>query len=268
MAAVQLPGSIALVTGASGGLGQAIARALHGRGARLALTARRDQVLDELRAELGGGVRALPADLSDARGAAELAERAGAVDVLVANAALPASGRYDDFSPEEMDRALDVNLRAPMQLALALAPGMAERGRGHLVFVSSMSGKVASAGGSVYSAGKFGLRGFAGGLREDLRDSGVGVTVVFPGFIRESGMFAESGAKLPPGLGTNSAEEVGAAVVRGIEKQRAEVDVAPLPVRLGAYAAALAPGLAARVQRRLGAVELAERMAEGQRHKR
>ena len=85
----------------------------------------------------------------------------------MANAALPASGRVEDFDPEQIDRALDVNLRAPIQLTRALLPGMFERGRGHVVLVSSLSGKAASARSSIYSATKFGLRGFASGLRED-----------------------------------------------------------------------------------------------------
>jgi short-subunit dehydrogenase len=265
---MDLDGRTALVTGASGGLGRAIARALHARGARLVVTARREDVLNDLATELGDGVRTLPADLSDAGSAALLAEQAGELDVLVLNAALPASGRYDDFSTEELDRAIDVNLRAPLQLARAIAPAMERRGHGHLVFVSSLSGKLASAGGSVYSATKFGLRGFAAGLREDLRDGGVGVTTVFPGFIRDEGMFADAQVKLPPGVGTATAREVGEAVVIGIEKDRGEIDVAPLPMRAGAKFASLAPELSARLQRRFGAAEIAERMAEGQKEKR
>lgn len=265
---MQLARTNALVTGASGGLGRAIARALHARGATVALSARREDALEELRAELGGDTSVLPADLADADAAARLADAAGPVGVLVANAALPASGTYDDFTPEQIDRAIDVNLRAPIQLARALAPAMAERGEGHIVFVSSLSGKVASAGGSIYSATKFGLRGFASGLREDLHGTGVGVTTVFPGFIRDEGMFADAGAKLPPGVGTNTAGEVGDAVVRGIERNRAEIDVAPLTLRVGMVAAALAPELSARVQRRLGGDKVAEQLAEAQRDKR
>ncbi len=265
---MELRGKRTLVTGATGGLGSAIARALHARGAELVLTGRREEVLEELRAELGDGVRTLPFDLAGAASAAGLAEQAGEVDVLVANAALPGSGRYDDFSADEMDRAIDVNLRAPMQLARALGPEMERRGGGHIVFVSSLAGKFASPGGSVYSATKFGVRGFAGGLREDLHGSGVGVTVVFPGFIRDEGMFADADVKLPPGVGTSTAAEVGQGVVRGIEKNRGEVDVAPLPMRAGAWFGAVAPGLSARVQRRLGAGDIADRMAEGQRDKR
>ena len=178
--------------------------------------------------ELGGRPELLLADLSDPADVRALAERAGEVDVLVANAGLPASGPIDDFSPEEIDRALDVNLRAPIQLTRALMPAMVARGSGHVVFVSSLSGKVASAGSSIYSATKFGLRGFAAGLREDVRHRGVGVTVVFPSFVSGEGMFAETGVKLRRGVGTRSPEQVAAAVLRGIETGKPEIDVAPL----------------------------------------
>ena len=255
-----------LLTGATGGIGQAIARALDERGARLLLTARRAEQLEQLAAALGGRSEVLPADLTYDPGA--LAEQAGAVDVLVANAALPASGPIDGFSPEQIDRALDVNLRAPIQLTRALLPGMVERGTGHVVFVSSLSGKVASVGSSLYSATKFGLRGFAAGLREDLHGSGVGVTVVFPGFISDAGMLADSGARLPRWVRTRKPDQVAQGVVRGIEQGRAEIDVAPLSLRAGVLAGSLAPATFARVQRRLGSAKLSEAIAEGQRPKR
>ena len=263
-----IAGRTVLLTGASGGIGAAIARELHDRGARLVVSGRQEDALDELRGRLGERVEVAVCDLSRPEAARELAERAGAVDVLVANAALPASGRLDSFTPEQIDRSLAVNLAAPMQLARALAPAMVERGAGHLVFVSSFSGKVATAGSSVYSATKFGLRGFAAGLREDLRTAGVGVTTVFPGFISEAGMFADAGVELPPGVSLRSPEQVGRAVVRGIERNRAEVDVAPLPLRAGAWMAGAAPALVAAVNRRLGSERVAARLAEAQRDKR
>lgn len=265
---MQLGGQTALVTGATGGIGAAIARALHARGARVLLSGRRGDVLDELQASLGDRAEALPADLAERDGPARLAETAGPVDVLVANAALPASGRLEEFEPEEIDRALDVNLRAPVQLARAVLPGMLERRHGHLVFVSSLSGKAASPRSGIYSATKFGLRGFAAGVREDVEPLGLGVTVVFPGFVSGAGLFAEAGVKLPPWVGTRTPEQVAAAVVRGIEDERAEVDVAPLGLRLGTRLAALAPVTVARVQRRLGAERIADALARGQRHKR
>ena len=257
-----------LLTGASGGIGEAIARAVHERGARLLISGRRADRLEGIAAGLGTGVDVLAADLAERTAVAELAQRAGAVDVLIANAALPASGPIDDFSAEEIDRALDVNLRAPVQLARALLPGMVARGGGHVVFVSSLSGKVASVGSSVYSATKFGLRGFASGLREDLHGSGVGVTVVYPGFVSDAGMFAEAGVSLPKGVGTRSPEQVAAAVVAGIERDKAEIDVAPLSLRAGTYLSSLAPITAARLQRRLGSAQLAHAIAKGQKPKR
>ena len=265
---VQLQGSTVLLTGATGGIGRAIAHALDARGARMLLSGTRVDVLDRLSGSLGGPAEALPADLTDAGEARELAERAGWVDVLVANAGLPASGPLDDFTAEELDRALDVNLRAPIQLTRALLPQMVERGRGHLVFVSSLAGKVASVGSSVYSATKFGLRGFAAGLREDLHGSGVGVTVVFPGFIGDAGMFADAGVALPSWVGTRTPGHVAEAVVRAIEHGPAELDVAPPALRAGALLAAVAPVTSARLQRRLGSARLSAAIAEGQRPKR
>jgi uncharacterized protein len=265
---MQLDGSTALLTGATGGIGRATARALHAGGARVLLSGRRVVQLEELRAELGDRAESLPADLTERPTVQQLAERAGSVDLLVANAGLPASGRIDDFTPDEIDRALDVNLRAPIQLTRALLPGMLERGHGHVVLVSSLSGKVASVRSALYSATKFGLRGFASGLREDLHGSGVGVSVVYPGFVSEAGMFADSGAKLPRWVGTVSPEQVAEAVVQAVERGRAEVDVAPLSLRAGALAGSLAPVTVARVQRRLGSARVAGAVAKGQRPKR
>jgi len=263
---VNLGGRTVLLTGASGGLGGAIARGLARRGARLVLSGRRAEVLEPLAAELGG--RVVACDLSDRAAVAGLVDAAGPVDALVANAGIPGSGRIETFTVEEIDRALDVNLRAPMILARLLCEGMVERGGGQIVFVSSLSGKAGAAGSSIYAATKFGLRGFAQSLREDLRPQGVGVSTVFPGFIRDAGMFHDSGARLPGYVGTKTPEDVAAAVVSAIERDRSEVDVAPLPMRLGATFAGFAPEVAARVQRALGAGDLATQFEDGQRDKR
>jgi uncharacterized protein len=263
---VNLAGRTVLLTGATGGIGHAIARACAARGAQLVLTGRRAEVLEPLATELSA--RAVACDLSRSEEVARLLGEVGNADVLIANAALPASGLLSSFSVEEVDAALAVNLRAPMVLAHGLAAGMTARGHGHIVFISSISGKTASIGGSVYSATKFGLRGFALGLREDLRGTGVGVSTVFPGFISDAGMFHEAEVKLPGYVATRTPEQVASGVVRAIERDRSEVDVAPLAVRLGAAVAGLAPELSGRLQRRLGSDEIAAAMAEGQRNKR
>jgi uncharacterized protein len=253
----------ALVTGASGGLGQAIARALAARGAEVILTGRRTEVLEPLARELGA--RVIAGDLARRDEVGRLVEQAGRVDLLVANAGVPAGGLLVDLTQEQIDRMLEINLRAPIALARALAPAMVDRGRGHMVFISSLQGKAATPDSSVYCAAKFGLRGFALALREDLRRDGVGVSVVLPGFIREAGMFAESGATLPPGVGTRSPEQVAEAVISAIERDRAEVEVAPLPLRLGTAVASVAPAFSAAVSRRLGSDRIAARIVAGQR---
>ena len=265
---MEIGGRRALLTGASGGIGDAIAWALHARGATVLLSGRRGVVLESLAGELRERVETLPADLSTSDGVEALIAAASGVDILVANAALPGSGRLDDFSSEEIDRTIDVNLRAPVQLARGLAPGMVERGSGQLVFISSMSGKIAAGGGSIYSATKFGLRGFAAALRDELRGSGVGVSLISPGFVSEAGLFADTGIKLPPYVRTRSPRQVADAVIRGIERDRGEIDVAPFAMRATAWLAGIAPGAVASAGRRLGSAEMADQLAERQRVKR
>ncbi len=255
-----------VITGATGGIGHAIARGFRARGARLTLTGRRREVLEPLAAELSA--RALACDLADRASVARLAEDVTDADVLIANAALPASGELTELTQDQIDRMIEVNLRAPIALARALVPAMIARRGGHLVFVSSLAGKATSPASSVYSATKFGLRGFALGLREDLRPHGVGVSVVLPGFVRDAGMFADAKISLPRGVGTRSPEDVAAAVIGAIERNRAEVDVAPLGLRLGASFAAVAPATAASVSRRLGSNDVATDLAAGQTDKR
>jgi short-subunit dehydrogenase len=270
---MQIAGNRILLTGATGGLGRAIATALAERGGSVVLSSRKPEELRTLAESLpGGGHSTLVTDLAGTGAAERLAAEAtaeGQIDILVANAGLPGSGRLGDFSAEELARAVRVNLESPMLLAHALLPAMLERGTGHLLFVSSLAGKAASPRASIYNATKFGLRGFALALREDLAGdrTGVGVSVVLPGFIRDAGMFADSGASVPPGVGTSTPEEVAAGVVKAIERNKAEVAVAPLQQRALAGFAHLFPGIAAWAQRGGGA-KVADHVARGQSDKR
>jgi short-subunit dehydrogenase len=266
---MELAGRKALLTGATGGLGRAIAAALAERGATLVLSGRSAEALDALAAELPGGAHeAVPSDLAQPGAAERLAAEVGAVDVLVANAGLPATGRLPDFGTEELTGALRVNLEAPMLLARALEPGMLERGSGHMVFISSLSGKSATPLSSVYNATKFGLRGFALGLRADLDPLGVGVSIVSPGTIREAGMYADSGAPPITGLGTGSPKQVAAAVLKAIEQNKVEVTVAPLQQRLLAHFALTSPGIAVKIASGDAGQKAAAEVAAGQRNKR
>ncbi len=131
---------------------------------------------------------------------------------------------------------------------------MVARGRGHLLFMSSLQGKAGDTGRLALLRVEVRATWLCRACATDLHASGVGVSTVFPGFIRDAGLFADSGVKLPPGVGTRCTEDVARAVVRAIERNRGEIDVAPLPLRAGAIFAGVAPELAANVvtQARLG----------------
>ena len=266
---MELAGRTALLTGATGGLGRAIAKALVGRGATLVLSGRKAEALEQLAAELPGeGHRTIPSDLSQPGAAEKLAAEAGEIDVLVANAGLPGTGRLPEFDSARLEGTLRVNLEAPMHLARALEPRMVERGEGHMVFISSLSGKSATPLSSVYNATKFGLRGFALGLRADLDPLGIGVSIVSPGTIREAGMYADSGAKPIPGLGTGSPQQVADAVVRAIERNKVEIAVAPVQQRFLAHFALASPAIGVKTASGDAGQKAAAAVAKGQLDKR
>src|SRR5438309_6003186 len=237
-----------LLTGAPGGIGPHLASRLHAEGTSLVLSGRNKAAL-EGRATTFPPARFIFDDLSRQEQVEQLAAAAGPVDILVANAAGPASGELVTFSVEEIDRALNVNLRSAMVLADLLLPGMLSRGTGHIVLMSSIQGKMPTALVSVYNATKFGLRGFGLALGQELRNTGVGVSVINPTYVRDAGMWAETGVAPHPLAGQVTPDQVAEAVVRAIKENRLEIDVAPLGTRL----AAAMPRLVAPMARRLGA---------------
>jgi short-subunit dehydrogenase len=252
-----------LLTGAPGGIGPHLAARLHAEGASLVLSGRNQDELDRLASKLQPA-RVVVADLSRPQEVEHLAAAAGAIDVLVANAAVPASGELVSFSVEEIDRALMINLRSAIVLANRLLPGMLSRGSGHIVLMASIHGKLPTALVSVYNATKFGLRGFGLALGQELHRTGVGVSVINPTFVRDAGMWAETGAAPHPLAGQVTADQVADAVVRAIKEDRREIDVAPLGARL----AASMPRLVAPMARRLGATAVPRAAVERQLAKR
>ncbi|MFG2779084.1 SDR family NAD(P)-dependent oxidoreductase [Streptomyces prunicolor] len=247
---VRLSGSRVLLTGATGGLGSGMARALRAHGAELILTGRRVEALERLAAETGA--RSIAADLSVPAEVTRLLDEAGPVDILINNAGLSGVGPVVGFSEEEIARTVDVNLLTPILLTRAVTPQLVGRGRGHIVLIGSMGGRTASKGSSLYNSTKFGLRGFALAHRQDLHGTGVGVSIVEPTFVSEAGMYADSGVALPKGVRTVSPGEVTRAVIRGIEKNIDEIVVAPIEQRIQASLGLVAPSVDARLQRVLG----------------
>jgi len=186
----------------------------------------------------------------------------------VSNAGIPATGRLESFSIEELDRALDVNLRAGMVLARLLTPPMVERKSGHVVFMSSIAGHAAVGGETVYHATKFAIRGFGLALREELWGTGVGVSVICPTFVSEAGMWAVTGLKPDPIAGEVTPAQVAEAVRTAIVHNRGEIDVMPLQLRASLKVQALAPGLFTAVARSRGATKPNDEQDRRQRDKR
>lgn len=247
---MRINGSRILLTGATGGLGVALARALRAHGAHLILTGRRVDALASLATEIDAV--SIAADLSKPADVTRLLDEAGPIEILINNAALPAVGRVIDFSEAEIARAVDVNLVAAILLSRAVTTQFVARGRGHIVLIGSMAGRTTSRGSSIYNATKFGLRGFALAHRQDLHDTGVGVSIVEPTFVNDAGMYADSGVELPRVVRAVSPDDVSTAVIRSIEKDIGEIAVAPVEQKIQSSLGLVAPSIDARLQRVLG----------------
>jgi len=267
VAMTDLRGKTVLLTGASTGLGPHIARRLRRAGAKFVLSARNEDALNKLAADLGDS-RVIVADLSKTGEAERLAKEAGEIDVLIANAGIPATGRLATFTLEEVDRALSVNLRSAVVLAHALLPAMLERKSGHMVFMSSIAGHVPAGGETLYNATKFAIRGFGLALHEELQGTGVGASVICPTFVSEAGMWAVTGLKVDPMAGEVTPAQVADAILTAITRNRAEIDVMPLQLKGSLKVQALSPGLFRTVGRATGATRPNEALTERQRDKR
>lgn len=253
---MEIAGATALVTGASSGIGAAIARALVAAGARVALVARRRDRLEALSGELGAE-RAVPfvCDVRDPDAitvtVTAATERFGSIDVLVNNAGV---GRYLSFlesSPDDVAALFETNLYAAMRFTRAVLPGMLERRRGHLVNVASIAGRIGSRNHSIYCATKFGLAGFSESLALELAGSGVGVTLVNPGIIDTAFFDHASFTTFPRGARARAIppERVAAATVRAIRRNLSEVTV-PATYVVGTLLNTAAPGFFRRLMRR------------------
>jgi short-subunit dehydrogenase len=253
---MELRDAVALVTGASSGIGHAVAGRLADAGARVLVHGRDPGRTAAVAAQVSSaGTDGYVVDLAEPGGARRLAAEVLAahptVDVLVANAGFGWSGPFSSMPAERLDELVAVDLAAPLALVHTLLPGMVARRRGHVVLVGSVAGRTGVAGEAAYAACKAGLDAFAESLRLELRGSGVGTTVVLPAAVRTP-FFATRGRaydrRRPRPV---DPDRVAAATLAAIRADRAEVWV-PGWSRAGGLARALAPATYRRLAGRYG----------------
>lgn len=217
-----------LITGASSGIGAALARVLAAEGHRLSLVARRESRLKALAEEVPGESVVLPFDLSELDSIPELVRRAeeasGPVDILVNNAGFQAVGRVAGLSVEAIEAMVTIDLRAPYRLSLAVIPGMVERGAGMIVDVSSLAGLAPMPGMSHYCGVKAGLAATSEALRAELKPLGVHVLTVYPGPVdtdmSRASVERYEGNPLKWGLPLGDPDTLARLIARAMKKRR------------------------------------------------
>jgi short-subunit dehydrogenase len=269
---MELRGSIGILTGASRGLGVYIAEALTRKGVALALAARSEQELKETQTRverLGGRAIIVPTDVGKMKDLETLVSTTtaelGPVDLLVNNAGIERYSNYEELDVDVIERTLRINLWAPEVLSRLVLPDMVQRRRGHIVNVASVGGKTAVPYNAVYSSSKHGLVGFSWSLREEMRSHGVGVSVVCPGFVSDSGMFHHwSQGEKPPSVSRMvTPEKVADSVVKAIEGDKAEIIVARGLTKIVDITHAISPAFTTAVARRTGAYSFLRKATKG-----
>ena len=239
-----LEGTSALVTGASGGIGGAIARALHAQGAEVVLSGTRTAALEQLAGQLGSRAHVIAADLSEPASVAGLAKAAesaadGGIDILVNNAGVTRDGLLLRMKDEEWEQVLAVNLGSAFRLSRALLRGMMRRRWGRIIGVSSVVGSTGNPGQANYAASKAGLVGFSKSLAAEVASRGVTVNVVAPGFVTTAMTDALSESQRAPLLDATPAgrfgepADIAAAVVYLASREASFVTGATLHVNGG-----------------------------------
>ncbi len=235
------------ITGASSGIGRALAVEYGRAGAQLTLVARRRELLEEVAREIGRDVHIVAQDLSDPERAAEWLPAAeeinGPVDVLINNAGVMSIGLTAELDPRIGQRMLDVCLSAPLRLTRAVLPGMIERRSGTIVQVASMASFATPPGGTWYAAAKAGLASFAESLRHELKGTGVNILTVYPGPVAtplaDLGYAAYAPSRVVDALPAGDPQELAVLIRSGVAKGSARI-VYPAFYRVGQ----LFPGVA------------------------
>lgn len=257
-----------LLTGAAGGIGTFIARALVRAEAKIVCVGRSQASLDALQAELveaGGEAIILPFDLQDLDTIPTLIQRAehlaGPIDILINNAAVEKHRPFQHYTLSDIQSIITTNQIAPMALCQSLLPGMLARGEGHIVNISSGAGKRGAPFNSVYSATKAALNNWTEALRLELSDTPVNISLVCPG-ITDAGMFHALETEAPESMKVTPPSEVADVVLKAILNNQPEVILDGITSKVFVALSQLSPQLGDRILRKVGIVEVNRRCAQ------
>lgn len=264
---------VALITGASRGIGAYLAQELWNIADIVVICARQIDGLNKTAIEIehrGGTAHPVAVDLcqkSDRLRLLEVIDNLGTLDVVIHNAGVEYAMAFEEQSHEQIHRQLDLNAVVPIALTRHILPRFRERGYGRMVFISSMSGKSPTPYNSVYSATKYALNGFVASLALELSETDIHVGVVCPSFVADAGMWADTGVKAPPLMKEVPLQKVCAAVQTILDCRKTEVLVTPTPVRPLLALYILFPSLGPWLLKRLGVwavLQKRRRIVEGE----
>lgn len=226
----ELTGKTVLLTGASRGIGASIAVALAQEGAIVIGVSRSQEGLARVQRKIeaeGGKMISIPADISQTDRLSALVDHisqvVGPVDILVNNAAIEIYRAFQNYSLDEIQRILSTNLLAAIELSRLLLPSMLARQEGHIVNIASLAAKKGHPYDSIYSASKAGLLMWADAIRQELSESGVRVSTVCPGYVKDQGLLSDTHIQAPRFAGVSMSRDVVAAVLKSIKNDSAEV---------------------------------------------
>ncbi len=264
---MEIKDKVVLITGGSRGIGPYLAEAFAGRGAVIALAARSESGMKTVAKSLSGSkVIFFPVDLRELTQHEKLISSVtgelGRIDILVNNAGLETEGAYLALPWQCIQENIEVNLVAPMSLTYLVLPGMIRMGAGHIVNMASIAAKSGSSYAAIYSGTKAGLAEWTRALRLELAGTGVNFSTVFPGYVREVGMFARFGIRSPWIIGSCSPDQVARAVIRAVERNKIETIVNSRPLRYAFAINEVSPSLGDWLMKVSGAVDFQRRKVE------
>jgi short-subunit dehydrogenase len=263
---IELKDKKVLLTGGSRGIGPVIAESLIHSGASVAIAARSESALQTVASRLsrsGSRLLTVPVDLRDQNHREELIEKVtkefGTIDILINNAGLETEGAYAELSWTAIQETVEVNLLAPMALTRLILPQMLKNNTGHIINIASIAAKSGAPYAAVYSGTKAGLAEWTRGLRLEVAGTGVRFSAIFPGYVREVGMFSRFGVKSPWIIGSCSASQVAGAVIKVIKDGSPEKIVNSRPLRYSFIINELSPTLGDWLMKISGAADFQRR---------